>query len=86
MQKWNQFSQVLPPEGKPLLVSDGKYMTIARYNTADNHIIWYFDKPDTKEFQIVYWRELPPLPGTDQDLAEAEEIDGLIRRRQIETI
>ena len=75
MIKWNQFSQVLPPEGKQLLVSDGDYITIARYNIADSHIIWYFEKPDTREFQVVYWRELPPMPGSESALHEAEEFD-----------
>ena len=65
MNKWQQFSQVLPPEDKRVLVSDGEMISIARYNVDDQHIIWFFDRSESKDMKIIYWMELPPMPDPE---------------------
>lgn len=51
-----------PPEGTRILVSDGEIQVIAQYVSDNNSITWFFDRHDSKDIEILWWRELPELP------------------------
>ena len=61
---WNRYniSGSIPPENKPILVSDGDTITTAYYIMTDEHITWFFQNPGFKDMDIDWWQDLPKLP------------------------
>lgn len=59
---WNRSTISEPPKNQRILVSDGEVIVIANCINDGEHDMWFFDNPNMKDMQIVWWKDLEETP------------------------